>query len=195
MKRIIYLQKVGNISQDILNKLKRNIEQTLSKFDILLKINPVDIKLQNTEFNSRRVQYKAAKILKNLNKMSQDIDTFRALGVIDEDIYTKNFNYIFGSASMNSGVALISLTRLRERFYTDRGSVHRPVESEEVLDERILKEAIHELGHTFGLPHCKNNCFMQFSNSLVDTDNKPKEFCESCFSNLEDFFNDSNLNY
>jgi archaemetzincin len=34
-------------------------------------------------------------------------------------------------------------------------------------------EAVHELGHAFGLTHCeKSRCVMHFSNSLQDTDFK-----------------------
>ncbi|MFQ5892664.1 MAG: hypothetical protein ACE5HW_07710, partial [Candidatus Methanofastidiosia archaeon] len=55
----------------------------------------------------------------------------------------------------------------------------------EVFLERVLKEAIHELGHTFGLRQCKNSrCVMFFSNSLWDTDYKSKEYCEICRSYL-----------
>jgi archaemetzincin len=33
--------------------------------------------------------------------------------------------------------------------------------------QRLVKEAVHELGHAFGLNHCENiECVMHFSNSL-----------------------------
>jgi len=36
--------------------------------------------------------------------------------------------------------------------------------------QRVIKEAVHELGHAFGLTHCENSkCVMHFSNSLQDT--------------------------
>jgi archaemetzincin len=53
---------------------------------------------------------------------------------------------------------------------------------------RTLKEANHELGHTFGLHHCENVCVMKFSNSLADTDKKPAIFCDTCLKNLQLFF-------
>jgi len=47
--------------------------------------------------------------------------------------------------------------------------------------ERILKEAVHELGHTFGLSHCSSpSCVMFFSNSLPGTDRKKSDFCPEC---------------
>jgi archaemetzincin len=191
MKSSICLQKIGTLKPDVLIKLKKNIEQTFSHFNIEIKINPSDFHLHATEYNAKRLQYNASKILRKLMKPSQNTRSFRTLGVVDEDIYKDKLNFVFGLAHNTMGVAVISITRLRDDFYIETGSVHRQRESEEILDLRILKEAIHELGHTFGLPHCKNYCIMQFSNSLIDTDNKPKEFCESCARNLENFFNKS----
>jgi archaemetzincin len=188
MGRIIYLQKIGTIKQEILLELRGNIEKTFSDFHIILKINPGELLPQGTEYSLEREQYDAVKILKKMVRSTQTVKSFGMLGVIDEDIYKKKSNFVFGLANKTSRNALISLTRLRESFYKDRRGVYRQVESEDIFYQRISKEAIHELGHIFGLPHCKNNCIMRFSNSLLDTDNKPKEFCESCFRNLGDFF-------
>ena len=49
----------------------------------------------------------------------------------------------------------------------------------------MVKEAIHELGHTFGLFHCNNKlCVVYFSNSLYDTDRKGKRLCLDCKNKL-----------
>ena len=68
---------------------------------------------------------------------------------------------------------------LRQEFYNlprDQGLFHK----------RGLTEAVHELGHTYGLGHCRNpRCVMFFSNSLVDTDRKGPEFCPDCKKQLE----------
>jgi len=53
----------------------------------------------------------------------------------------------------------------------------------------IEKEVIHELGHIFGLPHCKNKCVMQFSNSLAEAMEKPSHFCQECIKKLKDKIN------
>ena len=47
--------------------------------------------------------------------------------------------------------------------------------------ERAVKEAVHELGHTYGLGHCRDpRCIMYFSNTLHDTDLKGPGFCAAC---------------
>ncbi|TFF63550.1 MAG: hypothetical protein EU521_01195, partial [Promethearchaeota archaeon] len=81
-----------------------------------------------------------------------------------------------------NGVALISLTQLRKK------SVEKS-KFGEMFKLRVSKEAIHELGHTFGLSHCENECVMRYSNNLYEADKKPSTFCEICFSRLYDFFN------
>ncbi len=74
--------------------------------------------------------------------------------------------------------ALIALPRLRERFYGAR-------DDEALFFTRAAKEAVHELGHTYGLGHCGDRrCLMAFSNSLADTDDKGQEFCGRCQAHL-----------
>jgi archaemetzincin len=87
-------------------------------------------------------------------------------------------NFVFGQASLTGGVAAIYLPRLRPVFYGLGADTS-------IFIERVLKEATHEVGHAFGLNHCpKQSCVMHFSNSLVDTDRKAKDFCNICINKL-----------
>lgn len=186
MKRIIYIQKIGETNNSVLISLKKNLELEFKKFNISIKILQEQIQLEDLEYNSKRDQYKANKVLNQLIKNSQDKHFFRLLGVVDKDIYTKDYNFIFGVTRLFSRVALISITRLRESFYENLGSIYKNPNNNTKFDLRALKEAIHELGHTFGLKHCSNFCIMLFSNCLADTDNKPTKFCVSCLKNIKD---------
>ncbi len=59
-------------------------------------------------------------------------------------------------------------------------------EDREVTTERLIKEAIHELGHTFGLIHClQPQCVMNASTYVENIDQKPAELCPLCQKNIE----------
>jgi archaemetzincin len=126
----------------------------------------------NYAFDPKRGQYRSDAILNGLSKLSISAD--RILGVVDLDLYTPELNFVFGQASMGGRVALIALPRLRPEFYGDPPD-------QALFEERAIKEAIHELGHTMGLGHCPERaCVMHFSNSLRDTDLKERHFCPHC---------------
>ena len=83
-------------------------------------------------------------------------------------------SFIFGQAQLNGQTALISLARLRQSFYSLPSNPS-------LLQDRICKEAIHELGHTFGLTHCLDiRCVMSLSTSIEHVDIKRDNFCTSC---------------
>ncbi len=96
------------------------------------------------------------------------------LGITDYDLYKTSHQFIFGSSNEAQRCAVVSIHRLRSEFYGDPAD-------ENALFQRLLKEAVHELGHTVGLKHCYNaRCAMYYSNSVFDTDNKHSHFCEAC---------------
>jgi archaemetzincin len=187
MKKTIELLKIGDFDKSILIKLRNDIEHEFKEFNMAVNIIQ-PIPLNENQYNPIRNQYDASKILNSIIFHNQNRQTFRILGIMDRDIFTSGLNFVFGIAmspkikkSRDPLVALISITRLREEFY------RRP-EIIGLFELRVLKEAIHELGHTFSLEHCNKFCIMRFSNSLVDTDEKPVNFCETCMKNLRLFF-------
>ena len=154
----------------------------LNEVEEILK---VDIKEKETfknidfAYNKKRNQYSASKILVFAKKfVPQDADVLFL--VVDKDLYEEGYNYIFGQSAGN--VCIVSIYRFKPCTKID-------TEKEKfLLKERTVKTIIHELGHSFGLPHCSNpSCVMFFSNWVGDTDRKSKCFCEKCEKKLENY--------
>jgi archaemetzincin len=187
MHKTIYLTQIGKLDRSKIDDLRKNLEAEFNEFNMSVELLKKKIKLRKIYFNTVKKQYKAQKILDSLLKKAKQKEYFRILGIFDKDIYSKDFDFNFGVASIGSCAALISISRLRENFYVESSDLYRKLESPEKLNDRILKEAKHELGHTFGLKHCDNICVMHKSNSLADIDKKPVEFCESCLTKINIF--------
>jgi archaemetzincin len=165
----IVLKPIGDIDRELLEKLKERLNQT---FGCPVEIVLNDLNPQKA-YDAGRNQYLATKLLSQLKKSGATRGD-KMLGIVDVDLYAPGLNFIFGQADIAAGTAVISLSRLRPEYY---GSA-----PDEVLFlERTVKEAVHELGHTFGLEHCPDpKCVMHFSNSLADTDWKQAAFCSRC---------------
>jgi archaemetzincin len=172
MKRII-IMPIGKVDPEILQSVSSTVANKFhTKTEVGRKRSvPPD------SYNALREQYNATAVLKEMIVYKQrKIEIL--LGITDADLYASKLNYVFGEADPYAGVAVISLWRLRQEFYglpRDKG----------LLKERAVKEAIHELGHVYGLDHCSHpECIMYFSNSIGDTDKKGPGFCDICKNTL-----------
>ncbi len=100
----------------------------------------------------------------------------KVLGVTGLDLFVPVLTFVFGEAQLDGTAALVSTCRLDESFY---GLPSNP----SLLRERLIKEAVHELGHTFGLIHCLHiECVMHSSTSVEEIDLKGMEMCKECRS-------------
>ncbi len=121
-------------------------------------------------YNRRRKQYSSPKILNVLRKIPKK-HRDKVLGIVDVDLFTPDYDFIFGEAEVAAGLATLSTFRLKEDT-ADAG----------VLRARIVKEATHEVGHLFNLGHCDDpNCVMSFSTGeLSQVDLKTATICHKC---------------
>lgn len=169
---MIRLVPVGKIEDYILSGLREALAEAFPEGVETGKAIP----LPQTAYNPKREQHQASEILYALAKLPRQGE--RLLGVVDADIYSPGLNFVFGLAAPGIQTAVISLTRLRPEYYgqpPDRN----------LLLERVIKEAIHEVGHLLKLGHCPDPaCVMAFSNSLEDTDRKGRAFCLQCRERL-----------
>ncbi len=165
---MICIQPVGKVKTSIIELLKELLRTVFIKVRVLPPLDP------GSEFyNPERSQYRADKILSML-----DTSCSITLGVTEEDIYAPSMNFVFGQAEINGKRALISTKRLDQQFYGFPPD-------EKLFRIRIIKEAMHEIGHVLGLNHCPNTiCVMYFSNSITDTDRKDWRYCPACETKL-----------
>ncbi len=170
--REILLVPFGDVEKEILLFLK---EELGKRFSFSFSLHP-PLPFPANSFNPRRNQYFSSPFIEELHKLK---DAFKFLGITEVDLYVRGLNFIFGQAELGGKSAIISLARLREEFYGREKNIYQ-------LKLRSLKEAIHELGHTFGLRHCRNfPCVMTFSNTLMEVDKRSNTFCLSCKLLLE----------
>ncbi len=168
----IVLVAVGDVDPKVIQILKEELNKVFGKQVSVGKGMPEPY----YAFNKKRNQYLSTMILNALMSEKEYTTFEKVLGIVDHDLYVPELNFVFGEASQK--VAVISLTRLRQEFY------NLP-QDQSLFYKRALTEAVHELGHTYGLGHCENSkCVMFFSNSLIDTDKKGFEFCSKCKNNL-----------
>jgi archaemetzincin len=185
MADIINIIPLSNINRDILEYLKDNLEKIFKKDTSAI----YRISIPDDSYEKSRKQYNAENILNHLGK-SLSIKNIRDinLALTDVDIFVPRLNFVFGLAVNFPRICLISTARLNPLFYSDFKSspVYLSAKDRKIFNERILKEAVHEIGHTLGLRHCPDNkCVMYFSNTLPDTDNKNSSFCLNCLNILK----------
>jgi len=168
---------VGEVPACVLKEIATKIETTYSPL-IEKCVTGASIGIPPAAYDPSRKQYDADLILERVRHWITGKN--RVLGVLNVDLYTRsrNLNFIFGQADFPGRVALISLRRLDQTFYGGTSS-------RKLLLQRATKEAVHELGHTFGLGHCANSeCVMSFSNSILDVDKKSATLCKNCKKKL-----------
>jgi archaemetzincin len=96
----------------------------------------------------------------------------KLLGLTDQDLFIPILTYVFGEAQLGGRVAVASTARLRE----DLG-----LAGERLFVERLVKEAVHELGHAYGLVHCQvPRCVMSRAAGVRDVDEKSLQICPRC---------------
>ncbi len=172
MSNEIVVVAVGEVEPRMLVHLCAAIRETIERACRVGEAMPVP----QGAFDSRRRQY-AADLL--LGHVVVPLGAERALAVADLDLYVPDLNFVFGLAQPRARRAIIALPRLRPTFYGER-------ENDALFHKRVLKEAVHELGHTYGLGHCREpRCVMHFSNWIGDTDFKRAEWCDRCRKQIE----------
>lgn len=127
-------------------------------------------------FHPERGQYHSTALLEALAAIDLPV---RFLGVTSVDLYIPILTFVFGEAHVDGDCAVVSYHRLEQEFYG------LPPDGE-MTRMRLVKEAVHEIGHTYGLVHCQDyECVMAASHSVEWVDLKGQAMCGSCLSEVQ----------
>ncbi|MEO0076187.1 MAG: archaemetzincin family Zn-dependent metalloprotease [candidate division WOR-3 bacterium] len=170
----IYLMPIGEIDPLIIEQIRQAV---ICAFGM-----PVEILAMTSNptyaYEPKRNQYYSARILEKLTELIPNPDD-KILGIANVDLATPVLTFVFGEAQLNGNACVISLERLKQEFY-------QLLPNQQLLISRAVKEAVHELGHTFGLLHCRDRtCVMHFSSNIVGIDQKQLNFCADCLTVLK----------
>lgn len=166
---MIEILPIGNVDAGLLRDLCNELQIL---FDGCRIAGKVEVPRQG--YNAKRRQYNSKFFLDVVAAHAKNSKASKVIGITMEDLYTYNLNFIFGQAEIKGKACLISLNRLNPEFYGLK-------EDYQLLLERAVKEAVHELGHCYGLRHCSDKtCVMVFSNNIYEVDRKTRNFCRKC---------------
>ena len=163
-ERVIAVAPVGDAPPDAVSLLLPTLRDTFGAEVVIAPAVP----LPSRAYDRRRRQHLSTALLDALAQARRP-GWDRLLGVADVDLFVPELNFVFGEGDPIRGVAVFSLQRLR---------AEGEASGRELLARRAATEAIHELGHSYGLGHCGDaHCVMWFSNSLAETDRKGTRLC------------------
>lgn len=128
-------------------------------------------------FDAVRSQYNSRLLLGRLRQHAPFVAN-RVLGVAGVDLFIPVLTYVFGEAELLGRAAVVSTFRLDSELY---GLPKDPT----LMFARLVKESVHEIGHTFGLVHCgRDDCVMHSSTYVEGIDLKNERFCDRCLKLL-----------
>jgi len=167
--KVLHLLPIGDLDDGLAKDLRSALERC---FRLSCKALPVRLDPEFA-FHPERQQYHSSEILHRMQSFATK-DCVRVLGITPVDLYIPILSFVFGEAQMGGPCALVSTYRLTQEFYGLGGD-------RDLLRVRLIKEAVHELGHTFNLTHCDDySCVMASSHAVEWIDLKERSFCDTC---------------
>ena len=170
----IIISPIGDITPDLLVPITDEITRIYRyPTEVLALLDDIDF-----AFQPGRNQYHSTPVLEQL-ALSAPADAIKVLALVEVDLFIPILTHVFGEAQLGGKACIVSTIRLNE------GCSYQ--NTKEPFQSRIVKEAIHELGHTFNLRHCREHtCLMHYCRNEQDVDRKSDQLCRYCKVLLED---------
>jgi len=165
----VELIRVGAAAPSMVRMIREDLVRVLARAVWIAEgvMNPAPA------FVPDRQQYDATALLAMFNDPPPPPGVFR-IGITDVDLFMPVFTHVFGAAQLGGVAGVASCHRLRPQFEGD------PPDTA-LLRARLVKEVLHELGHTLGLTHCRVPwCAMAASRIPEEVDLKDAAFCGPC---------------
>ncbi len=149
-----------------------------SIFGVPVRLRRADLDMA-AAYDRIRHQSNSTALLAQILRVNEN-PALKRIAVVEADLFIPVLTFVFGEAQLSGSAAIVSTHRLHNRFYgmpEDHG----------LMVERLQKEIVHELGHTFGLYHCHQfECVMRSSTYVEEIDMKRIEPCPNCAEALKD---------
>ena len=182
--KTIELRSLGDVDPVLLEDLGPKLQET---FEVPVRIGSNRIPIDRF-YDRQRGQYNSTEILRYLDDSGHSThrkwsprmdDGVRFVGITGQDLFIPILTYVFGEAMLGGAVAVVSYHRFRNELYGLPSD-------QRLLQERLQKVAIHELGHSLGLVHCPlQYCVMYAASYVEDLDLKGHTFCPFCRSAIK----------
>lgn len=167
--KLLQLLPIGNIDDGLLRDLVPALVET---FHVSCRVVPLRLDPEFA-YHGERQQYHSSEILHRMQGLLTS-DSWRVLGIASVDLYIPILTFVFGEAQVGGPCAVVSSHRLRQEFYG------LPSDTE-LFRQRVIKESVHELGHTLSLTHCEDySCAMAPSHAVEWIDLKESRLCNGC---------------
>lgn len=155
---------------------ERDLRQTVPLlqeiFSVPVTIHPASFDFAQA-YDSVRRQVNSTALLAQILHDRTDLKDKR-IAVVDVDLFIPILTFVFGEAQLQGCAAVVSTHRLSNQFY---GLARNDI----LMRERLTKEVVHELGHTYGLYHCRQyECVMRSSTYVEEIDLKRVLPCPAC---------------
>jgi archaemetzincin len=157
----------SGIDPALVTDLKAGLEKRLTAEVIILAQKPLPV----SAFYQPRRRYIADKLLLFLKQHNDGAD--KIIGITGKDISTRKGSFvnwgIMGLGNCPGEACIISSFRAKSREI-----------SYQRLADRMILLALHELGHTWSLPHCLNTpCIMKDADGKMNLDDGDS-YCDRC---------------